>query len=318
MKKVIFSLLRVFISILLIVILLYIMRDKYADIAARLKGTNMALFSLAFLAFAGATLIASLRLKMIGAAQELSMTFGEAASLTFIGYFFNNFLPTTIGGDVVKAYYLAKNTDDKMASFTSVFIDRMLGLFTMIFMAFIGLFFVKGGAIDRNISNAIYIITIASAAAVLFMTNRAFARLFLVFLKAFRPIEERLKRAYNAVYSYKHHKVLIAQSLVISVVSQIVFFISIGILVYAIGGKINMMDILLRMPIISTLSLLPSLNGLGVREGSTVLLFSPLIGREGAFAISVLWLLVLLITSIIGGAIYGLSPQFKIKLEEVG
>ncbi|MBI4974780.1 MAG: hypothetical protein HZC19_03130 [Candidatus Omnitrophica bacterium] len=45
--------------------------------------------------------------------------------------------------------------------------------------------------------------------------------------------------------------------------------------------------------------------------------FGPIIGKENAFAVSILWLLVLFVTSIIGGVIYGLSPQFKIKFKEI-
>jgi hypothetical protein len=71
------------------------------------------------------------------------------------------------------------------------------------------------------------------------------------------------------------------------------------------------------MPIISAVSLLPSINGLGVREGSTVLFFGPIIGKENAFVVSILWFLVLFVTSIAGGLIYALSPQFKIKWGDV-
>jgi hypothetical protein len=78
-----------------------------------------------------------------------------------------------------------------------------------------------------------------------------------------------------------------------------------------------MMDILLRMPLISMISLLPSINGLGVREGSTVLFFGPLIGKENAFVVSILWLFTLFLTSIAGGIIYGLSPQFRIRLKDI-
>ena len=85
----------------------------------------------------------------------------------------------------------------------------------------------------------------------------------------------------------------------------------------SIGTPIPIIDILLRMPIISILSLLPSINGLGLREGSTVVFFGPIIGKENAFAVSILWLFVLFVTSIIGGVIYGLSPQFKIKFKEI-
>jgi len=71
------------------------------------------------------------------------------------------------------------------------------------------------------------------------------------------------------------------------------------------------------MPIISAMSLIPSINGLGIREGATVLLFAPLIGKENAFAISILLLAALFIVSIIGGIVYLASPQFKMNLKEV-
>ena len=71
------------------------------------------------------------------------------------------------------------------------------------------------------------------------------------------------------------------------------------------------------MPIISAMSLLPSINGLGVREGSTVMLFGPIIGKERAFVVSILLLLVLLVTSLAGGLIYAFSPQFKVKWGDI-
>ena len=97
---------------------------------------------------------------------------------------------------------------------------------------------------------------------------------------------------------------------------QLFFFVSYGVIALSIGSGIPTGEILLRMPLISAMSMLPSINGLGLREGSTVLLFGPLIGKESAFAISILWLIVLFITSIAGGLIYGLSPQFKTKFKE--
>ena len=71
------------------------------------------------------------------------------------------------------------------------------------------------------------------------------------------------------------------------------------------------------MPIVSIITLLPSINGLGVREGSTVVFFGGLIGKEHALAISILMIVVLLITSLIGGIVYAVSPQFKMKLKEI-
>lgn len=320
MKKLVSPILRASVSLVLIVILLYIMRDKYNEIIGVLKRTNISMFGLGLIAFILALTVASFRLKLIIEAQgTIPINFFEAVSLTFIGYFFNNFLPTAIGGDVVKAYHLSKKTVGKVGSFTAIFVDRAIGLFTMIFMAFIALLFVENQLIDKTVKHMIYAITAISIAAIIFMMNKNFAKklsgIFVFFLKA--PVEVRLKNLYNAINNYRDNTALIFQSIAISAISQILFFASIGILAVSIGSHIPIMDILLRMPIISAMSLLPSINGLGLREGGTVLLFGPMIGKEKAFAVSILWLFILLIVSLIGGLVYALSSQFKAKLKEI-
>ena len=47
------------------------------------------------------------------------------------------------------------------------------------------------------------------------------------------------------------------------------------------------------------------------------MLFGPIIGKERAFVVSILLLLMLLIVSLVGGLIYAFSPQFKVKWGEV-
>ena len=315
MKKLISSILRVAVSLVLILILLYIMRDKYGDILRALKHTNVLIFLLGLAVFIMAISVASLRFQLIVKAQgDIPIIFKEALSLTFIGYFFNNFLPTSIGGDVIKAYYLShKAPAEKTGAYASVFVDRVIGLLTMVFMAFFALCFVQDQVIDKNVKYAIYYLTALSVLVIVFMANKSVAKRFSALLLLVKPIEHKLKSVYTAINKYRDHKTLLAQSLAISVVSQIFYFLGIGILVASIGSRIPMMDVFLRVPLISMISLLPSINGLGVREGSTVLLFGPIIGSDKAFAVSILSLLLLFITSIIGGIIYAVSPQFKVK-----
>ncbi len=317
MKKILSSAIRAFISISFIILLLYIMRDKYPQIIKALASTKAFIFILGVLCFVFAVFIASIRLRLIIEAQEIPVTFKEAVSLTFIGYFFNNFLPTSIGGDVVKGYYLSHKTDNKTGSYASVFVDRIIGLATMIFMAFMALFFVQEGVVDNTIKYIIYIITLGCILAIVFMTNERLAKRFSFLLFLVRPIGEKLKKLYAMIHRYQYKKTLMLKSFAISFMSQMLFFTSFGIVAFSIGSRMPVKDLLIKMPIISIMSLLPSINGLGIREGSTVALFGPLIGQDRAFAISILWLLVLLCMSVIGGIIYGLSPQFKIKLKEI-
>lgn len=317
MKGKLSAIIRILISGALILILFYAMRGKYTEILDALKSVDPGVFLFALCVFMAAIILASIRLKLLIKIQDIHLTLPEAVSLNFIGYFFNNFLPTAIGGDVIKAYYLSKKTKKKMSAYTSVFVDRAIGLFTMIFMAFVALLFAKNRITDQTVKYAIYGITLVSFLAILFMTNKKFARIFFTFPRFLKPLEERLKRAYDLVHHYKHFKMLMFQSLTISFLSQLLFFLSLGILMISIGSRVSWFEILLRTPIISALSLLPSINGLGVREGSTIMLFGPIIGKEKAFAVSILWLVILLITSILGGIVYGSSRQFRIKIKEV-
>lgn len=317
MKRNFGPLLRASISLILILILLYAMRGRYGEIFETIKSADLRMFAFAFVFFTFASLIASYRMKIIIDAQDINIRYREALSLTFIGYFFNNFLPTAIGGDVVKAHYLSKNSGDTAGSYSSVFVDRVVGLVTMVFMAFTALLFVGTNIIDKRLAISIYVITALSALVIIFLSNKRFAVRFSSFIFLVKPIEAQLRKLYTTINKYRNHPGLMACTLLISVLSQLCFFASYGILALSIGSHVSPLDLLIKMPIVGVISLLPSINGLGVREGSIVLLFGPLIGKGNALAISILMVIILLMTSIIGGLIYAFSPQFKMKLKEI-
>jgi uncharacterized protein (TIRG00374 family) len=290
------------------------MRGNYKKVGEIFATANILLFICGVLIFFIAVLIAATRLKIIIQAQDLNVSFLEAVGLTFIGYFFNNFLPTSIGGDVVKAYYVGKKTGTKAASYASVFMDRFLGLFTMVLMAAAALLLVKGFVKDKTVFYMIYGAIAFSAVFLVFIFNRNFAARFSFLLKLAGPIEEKLRKLYGIIHGYQKHRFLLAQSITISFFSQIAYFYSMAFLALSVGTRIPMKELFLRMPLVSALSMLPSINGLGVREGSVVALFSPLIGKESAFAVSILMLAMLMLTSLFGGLVYALSPQFRVKL----
>lgn len=311
MKNPLFAFLRAFISIFFIVVLLYIMNDKYTSIFRTLKGTSIPILTLGFAVSLCAIIIGSLRLKLIIAAQGIKIKSSEAVSLNLIGYFFNNFLPTSIGGDAVKAYYLYKRNDNKVASLTPIFVDRVVGLLTMICIAFLAIALIG----QRKVNNAaVYPICgmmILSILFLIFIMNKKLAKKLYMCMPFLRPIEDKLKRTYYAINEYKYQKTLMAKAIQLSIAAQITSFLSTGIVALSIGAHIPAADLFLILPIISVLTLLPSINGLGLREGSIVLFFGPFIGKESAFALSILCLLILFITSLIGGIIYLVDPRFR-------
>jgi len=315
MKKILGSaVFKVAISLSLIIVLLYIMKGNYAAIAKALKNTDIRIFAMGFAVFLAALGMTSYRLFLIIKAQGgPGVNYKEAFSLSLIGIFFNNFLPTSMGGDLVKAYYLSHKTQDRMGSFASVLVDRLIGLLTMIFMASAALVLIQPSLISDDIRQILYGITAVALVVVLLVINKTFAKLLSRLLIFATPLTVKLKDAYYTIHHYKHNKRLIAKALGISVISQLLFYLSFGIIAFSIGSRIPPVDALLRIPLVSLMSMLPSLNGLGLREGATVVLFGPIIGKESAFAVSILWILVLLLSSVIGGFIYAISPQFRVK-----
>lgn len=316
MKNTIFAFLRVFVSIFFIAMLLYFMSGKYDSISVVLKGTSIPIFAAGFFVSSCAIVISSLRLKLIIAAQGIKIKYSEAISLNLVGYFFNNFLPTSMGGDAVKAYYLYKKNDNKIISLAPIFMDRVIGLLTMVCMAFLAIALIGQRAVNNS---AIYLVCGMMALSVLFLIfamNKNLAKKLYSYMPFLRPIEGKLKKVYYAINEYKDHKTLMTKAIQFSIAAQVVSFLSTGIVALSIGAHIPAADLFLKLPIISVLTLLPSINGLGLREGSTVLFFGHLIGESSAFALSILCLLILFITSLIGGIIYLVDPQFRSGIKE--
>ena len=84
-------------------------------------------------------LVTALRWWMLLRIQRIRIPLWEAVRLTFLGQFYSLVVPGTVGGDVVKAYYVTKHTDAKAGAILSVFIDRVLGLAALTLVAAVAL-----------------------------------------------------------------------------------------------------------------------------------------------------------------------------------
>ena len=70
-------------------------------------------------------------------AQGIDVRFRSVLRYTFVGVFFNNFLPANVGGDVMRGYGLARDTDRAAESAVSVVVDRLVGLLAFMSAAFV-------------------------------------------------------------------------------------------------------------------------------------------------------------------------------------
>jgi glycosyltransferase 2 family protein len=85
----------------------------------------------------GISIIAGVvRWRIVLEAQGLHLPLGRATTISFVAQFFNSFLLGSTGGDLIKAYYAARETHHKKTeAVTTVFVDRLVGLWAMLLFA---------------------------------------------------------------------------------------------------------------------------------------------------------------------------------------
>ena len=313
-----FFFLRIGISITFLALLFWLARKDLPAIAKALKNANPALFGLAVFLNIIAVAVIALRLKKILSVQGLNLNFKEAIFLNFIGLFFNNFLPTSVGGDLVKAYYATKRTAKKLESFSSVFFDRFFGFLSIGLLAFLGIIFLNKNVKDKSLLwGSIIFLALVFSIFFIFLNKRLAKALFsgLLGLSIFRE-GSKLRRLYHAINIYKEHKVIIAQLIGISLAAQIIFVLAIYVIIKSTSSDISFLYLFLIIPLVSVAAMMPSINGLGVREGAFIYFLSEFINKESAFAVSILILAVILITSFVGGILYLFSEKlYRVALK---
>lgn len=206
--------------------------------------------------------------------------FRRLFSLYMIGSFFNSFLPGLIGGDAVKAYYLNKDARKISLTLASVFMDRYFGYASLMIIGISAFPFAAG---------------YFGKAAYRWLMPLIFAAFVAGSVLFFRLKLGRSFSSVGEIYDYfgrlKSRKDVIVKAVLLSFVVQFLNFLMVIILALAMGENIPVVLLFVFLPIIITVTTIPiSMSGLGVREGSFVLLLG-LIGvrPEVATSLSLSW-----------------------------
>ncbi|MEZ4751673.1 MAG: lysylphosphatidylglycerol synthase transmembrane domain-containing protein [Bdellovibrionota bacterium] len=118
-------------------LVVYVLRSNMVDFAALgevvFKPVNL---GLSLVAYTLMTVVIVSRWHLLVRAQGLSLSFKELFSLTMIGNFFNTFMPGSVGGDLIKAWYVAgQEPQRKTKAIFTVLLDRVIGLTIIVFSA---------------------------------------------------------------------------------------------------------------------------------------------------------------------------------------
>jgi glycosyltransferase 2 family protein len=216
----------------------------------------------------------------------------------FIGMFFNTFGFGTVGGDIVRAFYLAESDGRRGLALNTVVADRVSGLVVLLAIALVALVVFH----HYELPAAIYWSVIALSSALL-----GGWRLLPWLLPKLLPQENRLRRLVEVdLAPYWDDYRLLAE---VSVFSLFFHLSQIGVLViltHALGLAVPWSYCFVFGPLVNVMAAIPvSLNGLGVREGGYVFFLAHVgVPRESAIAFALTWFAVVMLSAGIGGVVY--------------
>jgi uncharacterized protein (TIRG00374 family) len=242
----------------------------------------------------------------------------ELTNIYFIGFLFNNLLPSGLGGDAIRMVELSRHTERAADAVTSVVVDRFLGLSALQAIALIALI-ADWGAVPAGVAYFTIAIFIGGLVAGYLLINRTLYITLRLRLGLFRRLTD-IKVIGNLAESFQRYPLdALGRAYLVSIlfnISLIAMNVFIGL---GLGAKASLAHYAIFVPITSLVLLLPiSFAGLGVREETYRRLFSQVgVPQEIAVAMSLsVYVIGNICTGLIGGVIYLLRSVRGVVSEE--
>jgi uncharacterized membrane protein YbhN (UPF0104 family) len=257
-------------------------------------------------------LVSAWRWGLLLKAQHVNLPFRALTSSFLVATFFNNFLPSNVGGDVIRISDTAPAAGSKTLATTVVLIDRGIGLLGLALMAAIG-----ATAGHRFSSSAVgpvgprmlwagFGLGAVIATPALLMPEGV-ARL-LQPLRVFHQewVDERITRLTDALTRFKEGPAALAGCFAGAMVVQAVLVLFYLAIAWSLRIPIGFTELAVIVPISFIVQMLPvSVNGFGVREATFGFYFTRLgLPLESALLVSFMGAALIMLFSVSGGITY--------------
>ncbi len=271
--------------------------------------------------FMGLTLLLGVvRWRMVLRVHGIDLSLGRATEISLVAHFFNSFLLGSTGGDLLKAYYAARETHHKKTeAVVTVAVDRLLGLFAMLMFA-CAMMLPNLALLQAHKRLA------ALAAFVVFMTLACGVVIGLSFwgglsrlwpqsrarLRRF-PKGELLEECLDACREFGRRRGFILRALGLSMLLNIISVFQYLAVALGLDLRVSPVALFVMVPMITCVSALPiTPSGLGVRENLYVLMLSTPeihVSATSALSLSLLAYAGNLLWSLIGGIVYAMLKE---------
>ncbi len=196
------------------------------------------------------------------------------------GVFFNSFMPGMTGGDLFKAYYVAKESDRRAEAVTSIFVDRFVGLIGLILLATMAAVVALATNI-QDVTTQIAGRAVAITAVVMVVGAVLYFSLTLQKILGIRrlmnmlPAHGIIASVQNAIGAYRNHKTALLISTGLGAMTHLIIVSVAFVTAQAVGMDTGALKLFSLMPLVLISGSLPlSFMGLGVMEPTGVALLS--------------------------------------------
>lgn len=308
-KRATWQLLKITVSLGLIALLLH--RISPGRLLGHLEDIDPGWMAAAVAIFLVSTLLGALQWHFLLSAGGVRMPVAKTISLYFTGLFFSNMLPTNVGGDAYKIYDVVRTGYDPHKVFAITLLDRVIGITGLCLLALAAslILFLSGGSAYLGLYALVFagcvvpVITLTLSRRISSPVRRALSRIRLW------GIGERLELVFSHLGSFRSFPALLGRVITLTLTIQILRISTHLAVAMALGIRPDtggMLHFFVFVPLLGLLMMLPiTINGLGLREGAGILLFTR-IGflEEEAFLMEFLTYVVMVGISLIGGALF--------------
>ena len=248
-------------SLLTILLLAYLFtRQGWGEIITAIRQIPVWYLIVAFALTLVSRLAVGLRWYALLAVTDVGPTWGQVVKLTFAGLFASNFLPTTVGGDVVRLAGAVQNKFDGAVSAASLIADRLIGLFGMALAVPFG-----AGPLWNWLITAQGWKSVFSAGTVTAPKSRSL----------WQRLKDGINRLKQAFSLWKSSPRTLLISLLMTAVHMICLYATIALLLHGMQDPMPLHLIAGLWSFVYLITLFPiSINGYGVQEVAMTLIFT--------------------------------------------
>lgn len=307
-RRVLGGLLRAGVSVLALAIVFA--RVPFGEVVDAVRTLDVAWVALAFASVYAAILLSAFKWQLLLRARGYSLGMVRLTRHYLVGLFFNNFLPTSVGGDVVRAWDAGRDLGDAPEGAASVIAERLIASLALGLTAAVGLPFAHAG-LQATAAVAVVIVASVALVVVFLMPSRSEKMMRSAMGARFEGVTDWVVRAVHGVDATLRKRSATVAVLLLSMGFQVLVALVNFCIFRALGSPVSLGACIVFTSVVSAVTMVPiSISGHGVREAGYAYFFG-LAGVPAAMAVtgSVLFFVIVAAATLPGALLFAIGRR---------